>query len=62
MPLLFLVSLGVNSLTHTTFELGSLAFLVFLFAVGAGSPVRASRPTQQEIRRRTTRGDVTPAR
>ena len=61
-PLLFLVSLGVNSLTHTTFELGSLAFLVFLFAVGAGSPAPASRLRQQEIRRRTARGEVAPAR
>ncbi len=60
-PLLFLVSLGVNSLTHTTFELGSLAFLVFLFAVGAGSTVRASRPRSQDIRRMTP-GDVTPTR
>jgi O-antigen ligase len=60
-PLLFLVALGVNSTTHTTFELGSLAFLVFLFAVGAGSPVRAGRPAAPETGDRTTSDDVMPA-
>ena len=63
-PLLVLVALGINSLTHTTFELASLSMLAFLFAgasasgdletkdfSGASTMGRAEALTGQSLRR-----------